>query len=64
MAAVRLISLHASKGRSVAKCLGDRTDYAKNPEKTQKHDVVAHQIRQSFKPGEVTAAEANRRYPG
>ena len=94
MAAVRLIALHASKGRSVAKCLGDRTDYAKNPEKTQKgelvtaygcdpitvdeefmlqkrlylqitgkaprHDVIAYQIRQSFKPGEITPEEANR----
>ena len=40
MAAVRLIALHASKGRSVAKCLEDRTDYAKNPEKTQKGELV------------------------
>ena len=94
MAAVRLIALHASKGRSVARCLEDRTDYAKNPEKTQKgelvtaygcdpitvdeefmlqkrlyfqitgkaprHDVIAYQIRQSFKPGEITPEEANR----
>ena len=26
----------------------------------QKHDVIAYQIRQSFKPGEVTPEEANR----
>ena len=92
MAAVRLIALHANKGKSVAQCLGDRTDYAKNPEKTEKgnlvtayecdpmtvdeefmlskrkyqqitgreqqSDVIAYQIRQSFKPGEITAEEA------
>ena len=94
MAAVRLIALHATKGRSVARSLGARTDYAKNPEKTekgelvtaygcdpmtadeefmlqkrlysqvtgksQKRDVIAYQIRQSFKPGEITPEEANR----
>lgn len=94
MAATRLIALHANKGRTVAQSLGDRTDYAKNPEKTekgelvtaygcdpmtvdeefllqkrlylqitgksQKSDVIAYQIRQSFKPGEVTPEEANR----
>lgn len=26
----------------------------------QEHDVIAYQIRQSFKPGEITAEEANR----
>ena len=39
MAAVRLIALHANKGKSVAQCLGDRTDYAKNPEKTEKGNL-------------------------
>ena len=72
----------------------DRTDYAQNPEKTEKgelvtgyecdpmtadeefllakrqylhitgrrqqNDVIAYQIRQSFKPGEITPEEANR----
>ncbi|MBR2670853.1 MAG: relaxase/mobilization nuclease domain-containing protein [Oscillospiraceae bacterium] len=94
MAATRLIAMHPRQGRSVAKSLGERTDYAKNPEKTEKgdlvttyqcdpftvdeefmlqkrqynqitgksqhNDVIAYQIRQSFKPGEVTADEANR----
>ena len=94
MAATRLIALHQNKGRTVAQSLGDRTDYAKNPEKTEKgelvtayccdpytadeefmlqkrqyyqttgkkqhSDVIAYQIRQSFKPGEVTAEEANK----
>ena len=35
MAATRLIALHVNKGRSVAACLEARTDYAKNPEKTE-----------------------------
>ena len=94
MAATRLIALHQHKGRTVAQSLGERTDYAKSPEKTEKgetvtsfgcdpytvdeefmlqkrqyyqttgkkqhSDVIAYQIRQSFKPGEITAEEANR----
>ena len=94
MAATRLIPMHVNKGKTLAQSLGDRTDYAKNPEKTdkgelvtgyqcdpmtvdeefmlskrqyeqitgrrQRHEVVAYQIRQSFKPGEITPEEANR----
>ena len=94
MAATRLIALHKTKGHTVAQSLGDRTDYAKNPDKTEKgelvtayrcdpftvdeefmlqkrlyyqktgrkrkDDVIAYQIRQSFKPGEITPEEANR----
>ena len=94
MAATRLIALHKNKGKSVAACLKSRTDYALNPDKTnkgelvssyecspltvdeefmlskrqyelvtgrrQKSDVIAYQIRQSFKPGEITAEEANK----
>lgn len=94
MAATRLIALHINKGKTIAQCLADRTDYAQNPEKTEKgelvtgygcdpmtadeefllskrqyehatgrkqaHDVIAYQVRQSFKPGEVTPEEANR----
>ena len=94
MAATRLIALHANKGKTIARSLSDRTDYAKNPDKTEKgelvtgyqcdpftvdeefmltkrkyeqitgrhqrRDVIAYQIRQSFKPGEITPEEANR----
>lgn len=94
MAATRLIALHINKGKTVAQCLADRTDYSQNAAKTndgefissyecdpktadeeflltkrqyqhitgrqQKHDVIAYQIRQSFKPGEITAEEANQ----
>lgn len=93
MAATRLIAMHQNKGRSVAQCLKDRTDYAKNGEKTEngelissyacdketvdeefllakqeylrvtgrkpQGDIIAYQIRQSFKPGEITPEEAN-----
>ncbi len=93
MAATRLIALHVNKGKTVAQCLADRTDYSENAEKTedgkyissyacdpktcdeefllskrqyehitgrtQKRDVIAYQIRQSFKPGEITPEEAN-----
>lgn len=94
MAATRLIPMHVNKGKTIAQSLGDRTDYAKNPDKTdkgelvtgyqcnpmtvdeefmlskrqyeqitgrrQRHEVIAYQIRQSFKPGEITPEEANR----
>lgn len=94
MAATRLIALHANKGKTIARSLSDRTDYAKNPDKTEKgelvtgyqcdpftvdeefmltkrkyeqitgrhqrRDVIAYQIRQSFKPGEITPEKANR----
>ena len=94
MAATRLIAMHVNKSKSIGQCLKDRTDYAKNKEKTQNGqyvsayacdpetadqefllskkeylritgrkipgDIIAYQIRQSFKPGEVTPEEANR----
>lgn len=86
--------MHVNKGKTIAQCLTERTDYAKNPDKTedgeyisayacdaktadsefllskrqyrqltgreQASDVIAYQIRQSFKPGEVTPEEANQ----
>ena len=94
MATTRLIPMHQNKGKTVAQCLTDRTEYAKNPEKTadgefisayecdpatvdaeflaakriyadrtgrsQQSDVIAYQVRQSFRPGEVTPEEANK----
>jgi len=94
MAATRLIPLHVNKGKTVAQCLADRTDYSENAEKTndgefissyecdaktadeefllskrqyqhitgrqQKDDIIAYQLRQSFKPGEITPGEANQ----
>ena len=86
--------MHQNKGKTILKCLAERTDYAMNGEKTangelissfecapqtaasefafskriyfqktgreSEHDIIAYQFRQSFKPGEVTAEEANR----
>ena len=86
--------MHINKGKTLAQCITDRTDYAINPDKTnngelisafacdhrsldaefafskrqykfytgkdEKNDVIAYQVRQSFKPGEVSAEEANR----
>lgn len=33
MAATRLIALHVNKGKTVAQCLADRTDYSQMPQK-------------------------------
>ena len=41
MAATRLIALHINKGKTIAQCLRDRTDYAQNPEKTEKGELVS-----------------------
>ena len=41
MAAIRLIALHKNKGKSVAACLKSRTDYAKNPDKTNRGELVS-----------------------
>lgn len=41
MAATRLIPLHVNKGKTIAQSLGDRTDYAGNPEKTEKGKLVS-----------------------
>lgn len=77
--------MHLNKGKTLAQCLADRTEYGMNPDKTedgecisayacdaktadsefllskrqyrqltgreQASDVIAYQIRQSFKPG-------------
>ena len=94
MATTRIIPMHLNKGKTLAQCLADRTEYGMNPDKTeggtlisafacepetavsefalskreyreltgrmQENDVIAYQVRQSFKPGEVTPEEANR----
>ena len=86
--------MHQNKGKSISACLADRTDYAKNPDKTndgellssyecdprtvqgefmlskrqydditsrkQISNVIAYQMRQSFKPGEITPELANK----
>ena len=41
MAATRLIAMHMNKGRTIAQCLKDRTDYAKNEAKTMGGELVS-----------------------
>ena len=84
MATTRIIPMHLNKGKTLAQCLADRTEYGMNPDKTeggtlisafacepetavsefalskreyreltgrvQESDVIAYQVRQSFKP--------------
>lgn len=95
MGTTRIIPMHGSEGKSIARAISSHTDYAMNPAKTRggelisayecspetldaeftfskkiytdltgrkasaKKDVVAYQIRQSFKPGEVVPETAN-----
>lgn len=40
MAETRLIAMHQNKGKSVGQCLKDRTDYAKNGEKTEQGEIT------------------------
>lgn len=41
MAATKLIAMHQNKGRSVMRCLKDRTDYAMNGEKTDEGKYIS-----------------------
>lgn len=41
IATIRLISMHQNKGKSIADCLADRTDYAKNPDKTNDGELLS-----------------------
>ena len=41
MAATRLIALHKNKGKTVAACLKNRTDYVQNPDKTEQGELVS-----------------------
>ena len=41
MAATRLIPLHVNKGKTVAQCLADRTDYSENEKKTNNGEFIS-----------------------
>lgn len=41
MAATRLIALHVNKGKTVARCLADRTDYSENAAKTNNGKFIS-----------------------
>lgn len=40
MATTRIIPMHINRGRTIAKCLSDRTDYAMNQDKTDGGEYV------------------------
>ena len=40
MATTRMFALHVNKSKTIAQTITDRTDYAENPEKTRKGDLV------------------------
>ena len=41
MAATRLIALHINKGKTVAQCLADRTNYSQNAAKTNDGEFIS-----------------------
>ena len=41
MATTRFIAMHQNKGKSIAACIEDRTEYAKNPEKTSDGQYIS-----------------------
>ena len=41
MAATKLIALHINKGKTLAKTLLDRIEYAQNPEKTEDGNYIS-----------------------
>lgn len=41
IATTRIISMHINKGKSIADCLADRTDYAKNLDKTNAGEYIS-----------------------
>ena len=40
MAATRMFALHVNKGKSIAQTITERTDYAANPDKTRRGELV------------------------
>ena len=93
MATTRLMAMHIAKGKTAARSIREKIDYAINPAKTEKGElvtsyecdqktaasefalmrktylnitghhrdgeVISYQLRQSFKPGEITPEDAN-----
>ena len=94
MAVTKIIAMHQNEGLTIAKSIGNRTNYGMNPQKTEngrfvssfacdphtvvsefvlskkqyysltgrkpKNDILAYQVRQSFKPNEITPEEAHK----
>ena len=49
MAATRLIALHVNKGKTVAQCLADRTDYSQNAAASLSITVSENFVSMEFK---------------
>ena len=74
MATTRIIPMHINKGKTIAQCMSyacapesadqefvlARNQYLMNAGSGKQNEVIAYQLRQSFKPGEVSAEEANK----
>ena len=59
MAATRLIPMHVNKGKTLAQSLGDRTDYAKNPEENEPGPIGYRlSVRSDDGRGRVSAVQA------
>lgn len=41
VATTRIIPMHVNKGKTIAQCLTERTDYAKNPDKTEDGEYIS-----------------------
>ena len=41
MATTRIIPMHVNKGKTIAQCLTERTDYSKNPDKTEDGEYIS-----------------------
>ena len=41
MAATRFITLHPNRGKTIAQIIGERTDYVKNPDKTDGGELIS-----------------------
>lgn len=46
MATTRIIPMHVNKGKTIAQCLTERTDYAKNPDKTEDGEYISAYVRE------------------
>ncbi len=58
MATTRLISMHQNHGKTIADCLGDRIDYANNPDKTEGGTwVSAYQCNPEIAQGEFAVSK-------
>ena len=61
MAATRLIALHINKGKTVAQCLADRTDYSENAAKTEDGKYISAMKNFCFPNGSLSISRVEPR---